>query len=89
MSLIFPVCVCVNVNIWMFQVPLRADGLKMEPTGAKVEGVKRENADNILTEESDGMYRCAHEFIHECCMSVVYIKITLLLIQEEGMMRKA
>ena len=40
-----------------FQVSLRADGLKVEPSGAKVEGerVKRESADSILTEERDGM----------------------------------
>lgn len=36
------------------QVPVRSDGLKVEPIGPKVEGVKREHAENILTEERDG-----------------------------------
>lgn len=41
----------------LLQVPLRADMLKVEPSGAKVEGerVKRENAENMLAEERDGM----------------------------------
>lgn len=39
----------------LFQVPLRVDGLKVEPSGAKAEGVKRENAENILAEERDGV----------------------------------
>ncbi|XP_034561413.1 SWI/SNF complex subunit SMARCC1b isoform X2 [Notolabrus celidotus] len=43
-----------ETNSTSLQVPLRADGLKIEPSGAKVEGVKRENAENILTEEGDG-----------------------------------
>lgn len=44
-------CVCV------FQVAGRGDGLKVEPSGAKVEGdrVKRENVENILGEERDGI----------------------------------
>ncbi|XP_035537241.1 SWI/SNF complex subunit SMARCC1b [Morone saxatilis] len=38
------------------QLPLRADVLKVEPSAAKLEEerVKRENAENILTEERDG-----------------------------------
>ncbi|KAK5855190.1 hypothetical protein PBY51_005319 [Eleginops maclovinus] len=38
------------------QVPLRADMLKVEPSGANVKGelVKSENAENILAEEGDG-----------------------------------
>lgn len=51
----------------LLQVPLRTDGLKMEPSGARVEGelIKREKAENILSEERDGMristfmYLCA------------------------------
>ncbi len=40
----------------LFQVTLRTDGLKVEPSGAKVEGerIKREKAENILAEERDG-----------------------------------
>lgn len=39
------------------QVPVRADGFKVEQCGAKVEGerVKRDNSENILAEERDGM----------------------------------
>ncbi|KAL3043968.1 hypothetical protein OYC64_003748 [Pagothenia borchgrevinki] len=39
------------------QVPLRADGLKVEPSVANVTGelVKSENAENILAEEGDGV----------------------------------
>ncbi|XP_076005884.1 SWI/SNF complex subunit SMARCC1b [Genypterus blacodes] len=38
------------------QVPARVDGLEVEPSGGSVEEeqVKRENPDNILTEERDG-----------------------------------
>lgn len=36
------------------QVPVRTDELQVEPSGPKVEGVKRENAENILAEERDG-----------------------------------
>ncbi|KAM3596674.1 uncharacterized protein V6R79_018851 [Siganus canaliculatus] len=36
------------------QVPLRLDGLNVEPSGTKVEGVKRENVDSMLSEEPDG-----------------------------------
>lgn len=45
------------VHLDLLQVPLRADGLKVEPSGAKAEGelVKRENAENALAEERDGM----------------------------------
>ncbi|XP_033493266.1 SWI/SNF complex subunit SMARCC1b isoform X1 [Epinephelus lanceolatus] len=45
-----------EMNSTSHQVPLRADGLKVEPSGAKVEGelVKRENAENALAEERDG-----------------------------------
>lgn len=52
-------CLCVCVE--PFQAHLRADGLKVEPSGAKMEGqlVKRESADNILAEEGDGMQMCA------------------------------
>lgn len=46
----------IETNSTCHQVPLRADGLKVEPSGAKVEGegVKRENAENILAEDRDG-----------------------------------
>lgn len=46
---------CVSLDL--FQVPLRADGLTVEPSLTNVEGVlvKRENAENILSEERDGM----------------------------------
>ncbi|XP_070840212.1 SWI/SNF complex subunit SMARCC1b [Chaetodon trifascialis] len=46
----------IETNSTSHQVPLRADGLKVEPSGTKVEGegVKRENAENILAEERDG-----------------------------------
>lgn len=39
------------------QVHLRADGLEVVPSGAKVEEqrVKRENAENALAEEGDGL----------------------------------
>lgn len=52
-------CLCVCVE--PFQAHLRADGLKVEPSGAKMEGqlVKRESADNILAEEGDGMQMSA------------------------------
>lgn len=55
----------------LIQVPLRADGLKVEPSGAKVEGerVKRENAENILSEEADGMYNIC-VCICICCVFV-------------------
>ncbi|XP_039977046.1 SWI/SNF complex subunit SMARCC1b [Xiphias gladius] len=45
----------LETNSTSHQVPGRADGLKVEPSGAKVEGdqVKRENAENILAEERD------------------------------------
>lgn len=76
-------CVCLD----LFEVPVRADGLKVEPSGAKVEAerVKRENAENILAEERDGMYIC---MICICMFTVyvfmctsVYIKEILSLIQ--------
>ncbi|XP_044191657.1 SWI/SNF complex subunit SMARCC1b isoform X1 [Thunnus albacares] len=40
----------------LFEVPARADGLKVEPSAAQSEAVrvKRENAENILAEERDG-----------------------------------
>lgn len=44
----------MDTNSTSHQIPVRADGLKVEPTGAKVEGIKRENAENILAEERDG-----------------------------------
>lgn len=55
-------CLCVCVE--PFQAHLRADGLKVEPSGAKMEGqlVKRESADNILAEEGDGMQMCLYVF---------------------------
>ncbi|XP_034747210.1 SWI/SNF complex subunit SMARCC1b [Etheostoma cragini] len=45
-----------DINSTTHQVPLRADVLKVESIGAKVEGelVKRENAENILADERDG-----------------------------------
>ncbi|KAM8767485.1 SWI/SNF complex subunit SMARCC1b [Acanthopagrus schlegelii] len=44
----------IEANSTSHQVPLRVDGLKVEPSGAKAEGVKRENAENVLAEERDG-----------------------------------
>ncbi|TKS88513.1 SWI/SNF complex subunit SMARCC1 BRG1-associated factor 155 [Collichthys lucidus] len=46
----------METNSISHQATLLADGLKVEPSGAKVEGehVKRENAENILGEERDG-----------------------------------
>ncbi|XP_026155500.1 SWI/SNF complex subunit SMARCC1b isoform X2 [Mastacembelus armatus] len=46
----------METNSTSHQVLVRADGLKVEPSGAKVEGerVKRENTENILAEERDG-----------------------------------
>ncbi|XP_019119843.1 SWI/SNF complex subunit SMARCC1b [Larimichthys crocea] len=46
----------METNSISHQATLIADGLKVEPSGAKVEGehVKRENAENILGEERDG-----------------------------------
>ncbi|KAM6974682.1 SWI/SNF complex subunit SMARCC1b isoform 2-T2 [Tautogolabrus adspersus] len=46
-----------ETNSTSHQVPLRSDGLKMEPSGAKVEGIKSENAENILGEERDDLGR--------------------------------
>ncbi|KAA8585949.1 hypothetical protein FQN60_007518 [Etheostoma spectabile] len=45
-----------DINSTTHQVPLREDVLKVESSGAKVEGelVKRENAENILADERDG-----------------------------------
>ncbi|XP_036949883.1 SWI/SNF complex subunit SMARCC1b [Acanthopagrus latus] len=43
----------IEANSTSHQVPLRVDGLKVEPSGAKAEGVKRENAENVLAEERD------------------------------------
>lgn len=47
----------LSVCVDLCQVHLRTDGLKVEPSGAKLEGqrVKRENAENILAEERDGI----------------------------------
>ncbi|XP_041664345.1 SWI/SNF complex subunit SMARCC1b [Cheilinus undulatus] len=44
----------METNSTSHQGSLRSDGLKLEPSGAKVEGVKRENAENLLGEERDG-----------------------------------
>ncbi|XP_059205520.1 SWI/SNF complex subunit SMARCC1b [Centropristis striata] len=46
----------LDTNSTSHQVPLRADRLKVEPSGAKVEGelVKSENPENLLAEERDG-----------------------------------
>ncbi|XP_054462680.1 SWI/SNF complex subunit SMARCC1b [Anoplopoma fimbria] len=46
----------IETNSTSHQVPLRVDGLTVEPIRAKVEGelVKRENTENIVTEERDG-----------------------------------
>lgn len=40
-------------NSTLHQVTVRTDGLQVEPSVPKVEGVKRENAENILAEERD------------------------------------
>ncbi|KAI4818077.1 hypothetical protein KUCAC02_011442 [Chaenocephalus aceratus] len=47
----------IETNSTPLQVPLRADGLKVEPSVANVTGelVKSENAENILAEEGDGV----------------------------------
>lgn len=45
--------------MFAFQVTVRTDGLQVEPSLPKVEGVKRENAENILAEERDGTSICA------------------------------
>ncbi|XP_078124670.1 SWI/SNF complex subunit SMARCC1b [Sander vitreus] len=46
----------IDTNSTTHQVPLRADVLTVESSGAKVEGelVKRENAENVLADERDG-----------------------------------
>ncbi|XP_045897699.1 SWI/SNF complex subunit SMARCC1-like [Micropterus dolomieu] len=46
----------IETNSTSLQVPVRMDGLKVEPTGATLEGerVKRENAEMMLAEERDG-----------------------------------
>uniref|UniRef100_UPI0037E793DF SWI/SNF complex subunit SMARCC1b isoform X2 n=1 Tax=Semicossyphus pulcher TaxID=241346 RepID=UPI0037E793DF len=44
----------METNSTPHQVPLRSDGLKIEPSGTNVEGVKREIAENILGEDRDG-----------------------------------
>lgn len=45
------VCICAS------QVPVRVDGFKVEQCGPKVEGerVKRENSENMLAEDRDGL----------------------------------
>lgn len=55
-SFVYPECVFGSIK-----APARADGLKVEASGAKMEAilVKRENAENILAEERDGTYICA------------------------------
>jgi len=52
------VCSCVHLD--MLQVPLRVDGVKVEPDISKGEGdrVKREHVENILAEETDGASVC-------------------------------
>lgn len=77
----------------LFQVPGRADGLKVEPSGAKVEGdrVKRENAENILAEDRDGTYICTvciYTYILPVCMTG-YINEILSVIQEGEMTTRA
>lgn len=49
----------LNLSVFAFQVTVRTDGLQVEPSLPKVEGVKRENAENILAEERDGTSICA------------------------------
>lgn len=51
--------------MFVFKAPVRADGLKVETSGAKLEAVlvKRENAENILAEERDGTFICA-EYVY-------------------------
>ncbi|KAF7658933.1 hypothetical protein LDENG_00005880 [Lucifuga dentata] len=46
----------MDINSTSHQVPVRADGLKVEPSGGKAKGerVKKENAENALAEERDG-----------------------------------
>lgn len=44
--------------MFTFQVPMSTDGLQVEPSGPIEEGVKSENAENILAEESDGTSIC-------------------------------
>lgn len=58
----------------LFQATLIADGLKVEPSGAKVEGehVKRENAENILGEERDGMRLC-EEYVFIRVFVIVHV----------------
>uniref|UniRef100_A0A672HKU1 SWI/SNF related, matrix associated, actin dependent regulator of chromatin, subfamily c, member 1b n=1 Tax=Salarias fasciatus TaxID=181472 RepID=A0A672HKU1_SALFA len=59
------------------QVPARADGLQLEPSGPKVEGerVKREHIENMLPEERDGALICPAQCV--CASQSGYINKTL------------
>lgn len=71
---------CFNLHV--LQVPVRLDGVKMEPGVPKVDGdhVKREHSESILTEEGDGMFVCVYnESVSKILLSIC-VRLTVLFI---------